>query len=334
MTKQPSKTLTASEIALLWECYQSDTMTICGLRHLLSNVEDEEIREVLEEILGIMKRNVDELHHIFKTEDYPIPHGFTEQDVIEGAPRLFSDNLYLSYCSSQARLGLTMYATAIGAATRPDIIEYFSKNLRTSEEIHLKTKNLAQEKGIFVYAPEIPKPDKIDFIKKQNFLAGWFADRRALLAIEIANLITNAQQNALGQAFVTGFSQVAESKEIRKYFERGRDISKKHLTIFNTILNEEYLPDGAMITTSEVTDSTVAPFSDKLMLALISSLSTAGISQYGVSMAMSARRDLGVHYARLNAEVTSFSEDGAKLMIENGWMEQPPIAANRKGLAK
>ncbi|WP_419158854.1 DUF3231 family protein [Rossellomorea sp. BNER] len=29
-----------------------------------------------------------------------------------------------------------------------------------------------------------------------------------------------------------------------------------------------------------------------------------------------------------------YSEDGANIMIDNGWMEQPPLAADRDELAK
>jgi hypothetical protein len=35
----------------------------------------------------------------------------------------------------------------------------------------------------------------------------------------------------------------------------------------------------------------------------------------------------------LMAEVTQYAEDGAAIVIENGWMEIPPRAAERRELA-
>ncbi|WP_369690690.1 DUF3231 family protein [Neobacillus fumarioli] len=55
---------------------------------------------------------------------------------------------------------------------------------------------------------------------------------------------------------------------------------------------------------------------------------------YSTSMALSPRRDLAVDYVRLSAEITTYAEDGAKIMMKNGWLEQPPMAADRDELVK
>lgn len=34
------------------------------------------------------------------------------------------------------------------------------------------------------------------------------------------------------------------------------------------------------------------------------------------------------------AEVGHYAQDGAEIMVENGWMEQPPKAPNRKDLTR
>ena len=39
-------------------------------------------------------------------------------------------------------------------------------------------------------------------------------------------------------------------------------------------------------------------------------------------------------YNRLSLEIQKLSEDGADIMIKNQWLEQPPMAPNRKDLAK
>ncbi|GAM12495.1 hypothetical protein SAMD00020551_0630 [Mesobacillus selenatarsenatis SF-1] len=39
-------------------------------------------------------------------------------------------------------------------------------------------------------------------------------------------------------------------------------------------------------------------------------------------------------YNRLSVEVQMYSEDGANIMIKNGWFEQPPMASDRDELIR
>ncbi|UJL47210.1 DUF3231 family protein [Virgibacillus sp. NKC19-16] len=326
--------LTASEISTLWTLYHSDTMAVCGLTYFLSHVEDEQIRIMLESNLTLMKQDVEKLTNFFIQEDYPIPKGFTEQDVNVEAPRLFSDKLYLEYMLNMTNIALVTNTASLISVERKDVIDFYAENLTATQNLHRQLKELAKEKGFYIRTPSLPKPKQIDFVKKQKFLAGWFADRRPLLGVEITNLVFNARRNALGQALITGFSQVAQAKEVRQYFERGREISGKHVKVFSSILSDDYLSNSALIMTPEVTDSTVSPFSDKMMMELVTVLIASGIGEYSVGLAASPRRDLGAHYGRLSTELTAYAEDGANIMIDHGWMEQPPMAADRKNLAK
>lgn len=326
--------LTASEISSLWTSYLADTMEICVIRYFLSNIKDDQIRVLLEDAQSMSEEHIKKVTQFFTDENYPVPQGFTEKDVNVGVPRLFSDKLYLEYMLSMCNFGLASYSLASSFAARTDMINFYTECLDETQDLHKKVKDLAKAKGTFVRAPHIPIPEQIDFVNKQSFLAGWFGERRPLLGVEIAGLVYNAKRNALGQAIITGFSQVAQSKEVRHYFEKGREISGKHLDIFTTILNESYLSNGTLLATPEVTDSTKAPFSDKLMMFLITTLIASGIGQYGLAMAASPRHDLGATYTRLIAEIAKYSNEAAKIMINKAWMEQPPIAADRKEFAK
>ncbi|WLR57170.1 DUF3231 family protein [Mesobacillus subterraneus] len=53
-----------------------------------------------------------------------------------------------------------------------------------------------------------------------------------------------------------------------------------------------------------------------------------------MSVAASQRKDLAAIYARLNTEILIYAEDGANIMIDEGWLEQPPLSADRNDLAK
>ena len=326
--------LTVAEVSTLWTSYQNDTMMICGLRHFLTHVTDEEIRSILEQYLAISKEHQKKITDIFNAENYPIPLGFTEQDVNLDAPRLFSDRIYLDLMLNVANFSMAIYGLASSQVERDDIIQFYTEAVDETQRMYKITKDTAKAKSLYIRYPQIPKPKQIDFVTDNSFLTGFFGEKRPLLGVEITALVLSIRRNALGQALVAGFAQVAQSKEVRKYFERGRDIATKQLEVFTSILNEEYISDGARILTSEVTNSTTAPFSDKLMMFLVTTLIASGMGQYGTSMSVSPRHDLGVHYARLMAEIGKYANKGANILIDNEWMEQPPIAADRKKLAK
>ncbi|WP_413303092.1 DUF3231 family protein [Bacillus sp. 1P10SD] len=107
----------------------------------------------------------------------------------------------------------------------------------------------------------------------------------------------------------------------------------KHIKVFSSYLEMDSLP-APMSYDQEVTESIESPFSDKLMMFHFNLMIYVGIGNYGVSIAESQRSDMVIDYSRLNAEILKYSEDGANIMIANGWLEQPPIAANRRDLAK
>jgi hypothetical protein len=50
-------------------------------------------------------------------------------------------------------------------------------------------------------------------------------------------------------------------------------------------------------------------------------------------MAVNGRRDLALMYAKSLKDISDFVNDAADIMIENGWMETPPEAADREDLA-
>ena len=89
--------LTAAEISGLWTQYMDDTLAVCVNRYFLEKVEDEEVRPIVEWTLDTAKENVSIMQELFQKEDFPIPIGFTEQDVNPQAPRLFSDTFFLMY---------------------------------------------------------------------------------------------------------------------------------------------------------------------------------------------------------------------------------------------
>ena len=89
--------LTSAEMGKLWVTYVGNTMAKCVLRYYLQHIEDQDIKKVLENALSLSESLVKNTKDIFIGEDFPLPIGFTEEDVNLEAPRLFSDEFYLYY---------------------------------------------------------------------------------------------------------------------------------------------------------------------------------------------------------------------------------------------
>ncbi|MBD2869420.1 DUF3231 family protein [Paenibacillus arenilitoris] len=328
--------LTSSEIGTLWATYMSDTMAKCLLSHFQRNVDDSEIAAIVELAMTITEKHLEVLKKLFEDESFPIPTGFTDEDVQPDAKRLYSDTFYLYYIKNMSRVGLATHAMSYTMSSRADIRAIFRENLNQTEVLDQQVTEVLQSKGLYIRPPYIEKPESADFVDSRSFLSGGFfgfGDKRPLTAIEIAHLFANAQTNGLGNTLLLGFSQVARSEAIRKYLKRGLEISTKHIKIFTDLLRNENLP-VPMTWDSDVMNSTEAPFSDKLMLFHVSLLVAAGTGNYGLAAAASPRKDVAANYVRLAAEIGTYAEDGANLMIDNGWLEEPPQAANRKELTK
>ncbi|PWW28927.1 uncharacterized protein DUF3231 [Cytobacillus oceanisediminis] len=326
--------LTSAEVTSLWTSYMNESAIKCKYMYLLSKVKDEEIRPLVQQALDITQGNLTTLKEIFNNEKYPIPHGFSSnQDVDVSAPSLYSDLYVLNYLHMAAQIALQGYSLNLSLAVRKDVYSYFNECIAQLTTFLREVKELLLSEGLYIKSPFLPMPDNIDFVKRQSFLTGFLGEKRPLLGIEITNLYNNFQRNAFGVATLIGFSQVAQSKEVVNFLVRGKEIAKKHCEYFGLVLAEDDIPVPSTWDT-EVTESTVPTFSEKLMMFYTTGLIALSVGYYGASMGMSPRRDLGVLYGRLSAEILIYAEDGANIMIKNGWLEQPPKAPDRDELIK
>jgi hypothetical protein len=324
--------LTSPEMASLWTAFLNDTMAICVIKYMLEKVEDSEIKPVFEFALGLAVTHIQTITGIFKEENFPIPFGFTDNDVNLSAPRLFSDTFWLMYLNEMTIHGLTGYAISLTTSTRTDIRDYYTKCNTSAMELYHKTTDILLSKGLFSRPPYISTPQNADFVKKQSFISGWFGDRRPLNAIEISNIFFNLKKDLVNRALQIGFSQVAKSKKVTDFMVRGVDITFKHIEVFSSILHENDLPSPNHWE-SDITNSTISPFSDKLMMFHAMVLIAAAVGFYGAGMAVCMRSDLVLQYHRIIIETQQYAEDGINIMIDNSWMEQPPQADDRKALA-
>ena len=106
--------LTAAEMSGLWTQYINDTIAVCVNSYFLEKVEDEEVRPIIEWTLDTAKENVSIMQELFQKENFPIPIGFTEQDVNPKAPRLFTDTFFLMYLRQMSIFAMTASSAALG----------------------------------------------------------------------------------------------------------------------------------------------------------------------------------------------------------------------------
>ncbi|WP_342043810.1 DUF3231 family protein [Bacillus sp. OTU2372] len=332
--KEKQIRLTAGEMGQLWLQYLNDSSSICVLTFFLEKVEDIEIKAIVESALELSKLHIQKITAILTEEKNVVPYGFSiKEDVDLNAPRLYSDSFVLNFINQMSKVGLTTYAGSVGTSVRSDIRSYYMNCLTETMQLYDKSTELLLSKGLFIRSPSLPNLEKVEFVKKQWFMLDVFGEKRPLVAAEVDNLFANLQRNALGIATVTGFSQVAKDKDVKQFFLKGLEVGNKHIRLLRSKLEESKLP-APMAWDSEITNSTSHTFSDKLMMFFTSGLISLSVGYYGTAVSQSPRGDISAMYNRLSLEVQMFSEDGANIMIKNGWLEQPPMASDRDELIR
>lgn len=324
--------LTSAEISGLWRTFQSDSMSIRVFKYFLEKVKDSDTRPIIEYALSLSEQHIRNITEIFNKEGYPIPQGFTDEDVDVTAPPLYSDIFCLFYIRNMSRIGLESYSLLLPQVTRQDVLDFFTGCVNTSIELTRKVIFAKLSKGVYIRPPMISIPEKIDFIDNKSFLTGFFGEKRNMTAGEITALFLNIQSNAIGLAMLTGFAQVAESEKVRVFMIRGKNIANKHIEIFSSRLESERIP-VSLPSDTFVTNSTDAPFSDKLMMFHTNLMISTGLGNYGTAMTICMRHDLQADFVRLAAETAKYGADGLNIMIDNSWMEQPPQAINHDALS-
>ena len=325
--------LRSVEIGNLWNSYSYESLSHHIFVYFLQHMKDPTIKPVLTNLVDTSKNFLSLLQSVFTKEGIPVPRGITSEDINLNAPRLFSDNLFIPMLKLMVKAALQFYSLAYSDSSRKDIREFFRDSVDRLLMHNQQAAELMQAKGTPVPPPYMPVPAKVDFVKKQNFMAGFFKNKRPLTALEINNIFYSAQANALGKAILLGFSQVASSTEIKQFIIKGKNLSNQYFTDLNQILLNENITvppsyDG------EVTDSTESPFSDRMMLFYVTYMDSLGLIRYGTALSMIQRYDLTTMFAKMIVKTGALANDGAKLMINNGWMEQPPLAPDRDALIK
>nr|WP_232337097.1 DUF3231 family protein [Lysinibacillus timonensis] len=323
-----SQSLTVVEMGKLWTTYMGNSMSSQILPYYLQHCEDEQIKILLENALAISKDFLQRIEKFFQGGNFPIPAGFSQEDVNLGAPRLYEDEFYVHYLKYAAKAGMSIYAVAIPLVMREDIREFFVYANQCTTILLGQINNVLMDKKFIVKPPTIPTPEKNDFINNQSYLNGWLGEVRPLHAMEIIHLYDNIENNTTSKALLLGFYQTVKDEKIKALFKRGLEMTDKAVKQFTEKLQIENLQAPSHID-HLVTTSTNSPFSDKIMLFHKFDMFSIKIRTLGNSIAVNGRRDISALYGRAVINNGLFVDDAANILIDKGWLESPPKAFDR-----
>jgi hypothetical protein len=331
--KEKINTLTAAEVSALWLQYNGDSMAICVYKYFLNIVENKEIKPILEFASQLAESHITKITEFLKSANFQIPLGFTENDVNENAPRLFSDQFLLFYTYIMSIHGLTAYSLAITNTEREDIQNYFFECTETSKELFQKIVKLAKNQPKYLSVPSIPSPHEAKFIESTGLIDNLIGDKRPLNSSEISTLFFNSLKTGFIRSLSLAFSQVAEQEEVRNFMLKNVKLAGKDAESFDALLQGDHLPIPEKWDI-EITDSTVSPFSDKLIMFHAGFLVNAALSYYGASIGSSFRSDIIVNYSKVFTHAMEAGAFTYNIMVKHGWLEKQPEAIDRKSLAQ
>ena len=322
--------ITSSELANLWMAYQEKTMIIRILEHFIEHADNEE-KKMLQSHYNRATNTVEMIKRIFLNEGTVIPIGFTENDVNKGVLELF-DYLYdIMYLHMITKVEMSLYAFFTGMSYRKDIEDLFISLTAESQAMNSQSTQFLLNKGVLIRPPYVTMPKEVNFVQDKSYLDGlnWFSAKRSLNMVEVSLIHHAIETNLVGMQLMIGFAQVATDKEVQNYLVKGMELSKKIEINLGEFLRENFIEPPATHA-GKATTSKSPPFSNKLMMYHTSLLTSFGLGSNALGGAFSLRNDLPLKMGFLAKDIYTFAQDGGKIMIKNGWMEEPPQMEDRK----
>jgi hypothetical protein len=325
--------LTSSEIGSLWGEYVNGTAVDCVNKYMFSIIEDPSIKGVFGDAIDIFANQKRQIVSLLESEGFLVPKGFTDADVNLKASRLFSDIFCLQYLNIMTVHGLHGHMTSLSVSVRKDIRQMFDRFDNEGKGIFHRTTELLLEKGKFQRDPYIYPQENIEFVSTNEYKEGIFKTKRPLAATEIIGISLNIKKNNLAKSLLIAFSQVIQSEESRKFLLKSQDTADGHIRDLASIMQADNLSVPTSWET-EITPSTNAPFSDKLMMHHMGFLFQIAQVYNGTALASVMRTDLVATFEKITLKNLTVIKNWFDIMIENQWLEQPSLVPDRMEIAK
>jgi hypothetical protein len=328
--------LTSGELCHVWEQYMNNCAAAVVLEHFQKTVEDTEVKGVCSYALETAEGQKTKYKKLLNQENYPIPSAFSsKEDLNSNAPKMLTDGFVLFYLHNMSKVDLPITAICLMDSVREDIRQLYNERMDRAQGLFEQSTSLLLKKGLFVRPPLITSTHESKPIAEGGFLSNFFGlgTERPLTAREANELHKNVLMNYLGKSFLLALTQANTNINLQKLLMRGEELASKIIEEFSKVLIENDLP-VSMTWDTGVLDSKVPPFSDRLICFLIDDMNKIGLANYGYGAAFSSRKDLKSQYIRIIADVYQYEEAVKTFMIENQWLEQPPLALDRIALVK
>lgn len=329
MNKQENIALTSSELGYLWTGYSINEMSTWYLTTFREHAKDQEIKELYTFAIEIADKLLDQRKVILKHEGYPLPVGFSNNDINKLAPPIFSDRFLLSYLLNGSRLGVEFHTRSLAFSTRADVHIYHYGCINDAIQLNKRVVELMLNKGIYWRTPTLPAPTAHEKIHKQSYLDGWLGDTRPLNSMEIANLYVIIELLIMIETICIGFAQTTSTEEIADIFLKGSNLAKNHYHALFDQLSFDDLPIPPSYI-AELTDTKMMVFSDRIMLCHLAGLLGSLISQYGFALGSVMKHDVLTIYSAQISKAGAFAEKITKILIQKQWLEKVPGAISRR----
>ena len=327
--------LSASEVGTLWLTYQEKTLILRILEYFMEKSDDQEATNIMGGLWQNLNHYVKQIKDIFEKEGIALPVGFTIKDVNLKAPKLYDNGFDIMFLRILKEVSMGMYTLNMNMAYREDVMMIYEGLTSVTHNTYKLSTHYLIDRGILTTPPKVTMPKTTSFIQSKDYMNGLmpFSEKRALNDIELGYLHHGVEINNIGIQLITGFAQCAEDKEVREYFLNGKALAKKQIKIFEEILLQSDVQFSAT-SGSTVTESKMAPFSQKLMMFCIYLLNGFGLVGSSFGTIFSLRNDVSIKTAVIAKDIFFYANDGIKLMIKNGWFEEPPQMEDRSQLTK
>lgn len=330
-------TITSSELGTLWLTYQQKTMIIRMLEYFIEKADDEKAKTIMTGLYEQIDPYVKKITEIFRTEGAVIPVGYTSNDVNKDVPKLYDNGFDIMLVRLIKEASMALHTLNITMSYREDIVMFYKELTAITQGTYNSCTQYLIEKGMIARPPYVSMPGSVEFVKDKSYLSGFvinpFTEKRTLNTVEVAHLYHGIETNITGMQMITGFAQCANNAEVKKYFTQGAELAKSIIKELSETLLQSGIQTPAT-SGGNATRSTVAPFSDKLMMYCTSLFSGFSMGGNSLGTAFSLRNDLPVKMTVFMKDIFEFAHEGGKIMIRNGWMEEPPQMEEREQLTK
>ncbi|WP_112180267.1 MULTISPECIES: DUF3231 family protein [Paraliobacillus] len=329
--------ITSSELGVLWLTYQEKTMILRMLEYFIEKADDEKAKDIMNNLYEEIDKYVGILTETLRNEGAVIPIGYTAQDVNKEVPKLYDNGFDIMFVRLLQEISMGLHSLNITMSYREDIVLILIDLTAITQKYYNLCTQYLLEKGLLVKSPHVTMPKSVEFVKDKHYLSGFLVNpnsgKRSLNTVEVAQIHHSIEANITGLQMITGFAQCANNVEVKNYFNDGAELAKSMVKELSEVLLQSGV-QSPQTAGGNATRSRIAPFSDKLMMYCTSLFCSFSMGSGSIGTAFSLRNDLPAKMTIFMKDIFEYAHKGGKIMIKNGWMEEPPQMEERNQLLK